>query len=221
MSKLRRIHVIIIGCTACVLVAAGLYFLVIKKATERVDVLEKDLQEQTAIYARKPAAERQLAEVKLEYNRQLTEYMGFMRAKMPALTFADRPQGMIALWKEQIEVLGPMVQRWPAKTGVQLTSNVAVPAPPTDPNAIAAGYIPVSLGTFSVRGDFGAIMAHVRKWNDFNRLVILGPVSISGPSPGMTAQYPVTVLLVPLGEAGPSFQMGSASVASNSGTQGQ
>ena len=201
------------------LVAAGLYFLVIKKATERVAGLEKDLQEQTAIYARKPAAERKLEEVKIEYNLRLTEYSRFMRAKMPALTFADRPQGMIALWKEQAEVLGPMIQRWPGKTGVQLTSGIAVPAAPTDPNAVSTGYIPIPLGTFSVRGDFRTIMRHVRRWNDFNRLVILGPVSISGPSPGMTAQYPVTVLLVPHGEAGPQFQMGAGeAVASNAAT---
>ncbi len=210
MSKLRRIHVIIIGCTACALVVAGLYFLVIKKANERIAAVQTELDQATQIANRLPSAQRKLTEVKDEYNRQLTAYSSFTRAKMPALTFADRPQGMIALWKEQAEVLGPMVQRWPEKTGVRFLTSVKVPAAPTDPNAISAGLISVPLGTFQVQGDFRTIMNHIRKWNDFGRLVQLSPITINGPSPGMTASYNVTVLLVPSGEAGPNFEMGAA-----------
>jgi hypothetical protein len=216
MSKLRKIHVIIIGCTACVLVAVGLYFLVIKDARIRIAALEAELQKHTEVYNRLPSAQRKLVEVRDQYNREMASYSRFMRAKMPAISFADRPQGMIALWKEQAEVLGPMLQRWPAKTGVRLLSGVQIPPAPSDPNAITGGCIPISIGTFQVQGDFHTIMRHVRKWNEFGRLVQLSPITISGPSPQMTAQYNVTVLLVPSGAAGPPFQMGSGTeVASN------
>ena len=216
MSKLRKIHVIIIGCAACALVVAGLFFLVVKPANERIAGVETKLQAATEIANRLPSDQRKLIEVKDEYNKQLTDYSKFMRAKMPAITFADRPQGMIALWKEQAEVLGPMIERWPAKTGVRLVSDVKVPAAPTDPNAINTTLVQLNVGTFEVRGDFYTILNHVRKWNNFNRLVQLSPIGISGTSPNMTAQYNVTVFLVPSGEAGPVFQMGSgAAVASN------
>lgn len=216
MSKLRKIHVIIIGCAACVLVVAGLFFLVIKPKNEEIAKVEVELQKATEIAARLGADQRKLAQVKEDYNRELTDYSRFMRAKMPAITFADRPQGMIALWKEQAEVLGPMLERWPGKTGVQLLNSVRVPAAPTDPNAINTTLVRLDIGQFQVRGDFYTILRHVRRWKDFNRLVLLSPISISGQSPNMTAQYNVTVFLVPSGEVGPTFQM--ASVAGASGT---
>lgn len=216
MSKLRKMHVIIIGCAACALVVAGLYFLVIKPANERIAVVETDLQKATEIANRLPADRRKLEQVKADYNRQLTDYSRFMRAKMPAITFADRPQGMIALWKEQAEVLGPMLERWPEKTGVRLLSSVKVPAAPTDPNAINTTLVQLDIGQFQVQGDFYTILRHVRRWKDFNRLVLLSPIAIRGQSPDMTAEYNVTVFLVPSGEVGPTFQM--ASVAGTSGT---
>lgn len=216
MSKLRKIHVVIIGCAACALVIAGLFFLVIKPTNEDIAKVEADLQKATEIANRLSADQRKLAQVKEDYNKQLTGYSQFMRAKMPAITFADRPQGMIALWKEQAEVLGPMLESWPEKTGVQLLSSVKVPAAPTDPNAINTTLVQLDIGAFQVQGDFYTILRHVRRWKDFNRLVLLSPISISGQSPNMTAQYNVTVFLVPSGEVGPTFQM--ASVAGASGT---
>ncbi len=217
MSKLRKIHVIIIGCAACALVVAGLFFLVIKPANERIAVVETELQAATEVANRLQSDQRKLVQVKDEFNRQVTSYSRFMRAKMPAITFADRPQGMIALWKEQAEVLGPMLQSWPRKTGVRLLSGVQVPAAPTDPNAISTSVVSIDIGTFQVMGDFHTIMSHIRRWNNFNRLVQLTPVKISGVSPFMTGEYGVTVYLVPSGTAGPEFQMSSgAAVASNS-----
>jgi len=216
MSKLRKIHVVIIGCAACALVVAGLFFLVIKPANERIAKVEVELQKATEIADRLGADQRKLAQVKDDYNKQLTDYSRFMRAKMPAIAFADRPQGMIALWKEQAEVLGPMLERWPGKTGVRLLGEVKVPAAPTDPNAINTTLVQLDIGAFQVRGDFYTILRHVRRWKDFNRLVLLSPISISGQSPNMTASYNVTVFLVPSGEVGPTFQM--ASVAGASGT---
>jgi hypothetical protein len=218
MSKLRKIHVIIIGCAACALVVAGLFFLVIKPANERIAGVETELQAATEVANRLASDQRKLVQVKDEYNRQVTAYSRFVRAKMPAITLADRPQGMVALWKEQAEVLGPMLERWPGKTGVRLFSSVKVPAAPTDPNAISTTLVQIDIGTFQVMGDFHAIMKHVRKWNGFNRLVQLTPVSISGRSPFMIGEYGVTVFLVPSGEAGPTFQMSSPAVASNPGT---
>ncbi len=129
---------------------------------------------------------------------------------MPTISFQDRAQGMIALWKEQAEVLGPMLQSWPGKTGVQLLSGVTVPAAGTDPNAIDTSLIQIPIGTFEVVGDFSNILEHIGSWNRFGRLVRVDPVSLSGPSPGMRGQYAVTVLIFPHGEAGPAVSMGGA-----------
>ncbi len=129
---------------------------------------------------------------------------------MPTISFQDRAQGMIALWKEQAEVLGPMLQSWPGKTGVQLLSGVTVPAAGTDPNAIDTSLIQIPIGTFEVVGEFSSILEHIGSWNRFGRLVRVDPVSLTGPSPGMRGQYAVTVLIFPHGEAGPAVSMGGA-----------
>jgi hypothetical protein len=157
---------------------AGLFFLVIKPANERIAGVETELQAATEVASRLPADQLKLKRVKNDYNIQLTQYSRFIRTKMPAITFADRPQGMIALWKEQAEVLGPMIERWPAKTGVRLLSDVKVPAAPTDPNVVNTTLIPIDLGAFQVQGDFHTILRHVRKWNNFNRLVQLSPLDV-------------------------------------------
>lgn len=210
LSKLRRIHIVIIGSVACALVVAGLYFLVIKKAQERIGKLEARLETAEGIWAQKAATESKLEAAKVRYRMVNAKYEEYLGKKMPAISFEDRAQGMIALWKEQTEVLGPMLEKWPGKTGVRLASEVRVPAAGTNPNAVETSLIRVPVGTFRVLGDFSVIMGHIRSWNDFGRLVEISPASLTGPSPTMTAEYTVTVLIFPRGETGPAISMASA-----------
>lgn len=206
-SKLKTIHVAIIGIFACLVVIVGLYFLVITKANERIKGLQDRLQKAQAEWDLKASVEAQLQAAKQQYRMVNVKYEKYLDEKMPPISFQDRAQGMIALWKEQAETLGPMVASWPARTGVQLMSGVRVPAAPVDPNAISTNLIVVPLGGFQVRGDFRTVLSHIRSWNKFNRLVMISPVSLRGPSPGMTAEYGVTVFIFPRGEAGSSVPM--------------
>jgi len=124
---------------------------------------------------------------------------------------------MIALWKEQAEILGPMIESWPRKTKVRLLSGVQVPAAPVDPNAINTTLIRIPIGTLQVRGDFKTLMNHIRSWKNFGRLVQVDPASLTGPSPNMTAQYGLTVYIFPYGEPGPPVQMAGAGGTSTGG----
>lgn len=206
-SKLKALHVIIIGTVACVLVVAGLYFFIIKKQYVQLTALNGQYQTLSQEYAKLPSVKMRLERARENNRIVMVKYDKYLREKMPPLSFQDRAQGMIALWKEQSEVLGPLLQSWPDKTGVRLTSGVQVPAAPVDPNAIDPTLITIPVGTFTVRGDFTSILSHLRSWNKFNRLVKIDVGRLTGPSPGMTAEYTVTVFIFPRGEAGQNVAM--------------
>jgi hypothetical protein len=210
-SKLKAMHVVIIGAVACVLVGVGTYFLVIKKKYESLNALNGRLT-----VATEQANKRSQVLARLETAKQTNKALQislerYLREKMPPISFEDRAQGMIALWKEQVETLGPMLRSWPQKSGVVMTGGVSVPAPPADPNTIDASLIKIAIGSFAVRGDFRTLLTHVRSWNKFGRLVQIDVKALQGPSPFMTLNYDVTVYIFPRGGVGQPIPMATQS----------
>ena len=203
MSKLKSTHVLIIGIVVCIIVGAGTYFLGIAGLEARKATAEQVIATRPQVEARLAAAKQmnQVLRIKLER---------YMRAKMPPISFQDRAEGMIALWKEQSENLGPIVNAWPAHTGVRMGQTIQIPAPPIDPNAIDTSMIKIPLGSLAVGGDFTTLMQHVRSWNKFNRLVQIDVKGLTGTSPFMTLTYEATVYIFPRGETGATSSMASA-----------
>lgn len=209
-TRLRTIHVVIIGTFACLVVIFGLYFLIIKKANENIAALEARYQTAEAKWNQKAQVEARLLAAQQKNSIVTANYERYLREKMPPISFEDRTVGMIALWREQGETLGPMLRSWPAKTGVTLTSTVQVPAAPVDPNSINTTLIEIPIGNFTVTGDFPTILSHIRSWNKFGRLVRIDTQGISGTSPALQVQYGVTVYIFPRGEPGPQVAMAGA-----------
>ncbi|MHB1458755.1 MAG: hypothetical protein ACYC0V_17740 [Armatimonadota bacterium] len=207
VSRLRTIHVIIIGTVMSLIVVSLLYFLVVKKTYERLTVLDGKQKAAETIVARKGQALKDLDAARIEFSRVTAEYAKYEREKMPPVTFEDRGYGMIAQWKEQTEILGPMLEKWPAKSGIKYTSSIQIAAPQVNPNTIAQSIIRLPVGSFSVTGSFSKIMQHIRTWRKFGRLVQIDGLSLSGYSPNMTAQYTVTVIEFPRGGVGPNIDM--------------
>ncbi|HUV04268.1 MAG TPA: hypothetical protein VMX94_04100 [Armatimonadota bacterium] len=216
-SKLRTVHVVFIGSFACVLVIVGLYLLVIKNSYKEIASLNARYQTAEQKWMQKASVEAKLAAAKMNNRVVTARYEQYLRTKMPSISFQDRTQGMIALWKEQGETLGPLLQSWPAKTGVKLATDVQVPPAPANPNDIDGTFISIPIGAFSVKGDFRTILAHLQSWNGFNRLVQIDPAVLSGTSPRMTAEYTVTVYIFPRGEAGPAIPMAAGTAEAGLG----
>lgn len=207
MSKLKSIHIVIIGSLLCVIIATSTFFLVIKKVNKEIADLNVRLDAATQVVNTRPQVEARLAQAKIN-NRNLQVILEkYMRAKMPPISFQDRAQGMIALWKEQAETLGPLIEAWPRRTGVSFGGGLSMPAQPIDPNTIDTSLITLPLGTFTVGGDFATLMSHIRSWNKFNRLVQVDVKSLSGTSPFMTLTYDATVYIFPRGETGQNIPM--------------
>lgn len=201
LSKLRKIHIIIIGSVVWVLLGVGLFFVLIKPANE---ALAKEKARYDANYpgstpAMAAQAERNLQQAQLEVANIQTTFNTVLDQKMPNLRFDDRGQGMLQLWHEQVEVLGPLLERFIRSSGVTLLSDIKIPAPPVNPNdpLFSLDYFPVSIGTISVRGNFKDILSHIKKWNSCNRLVQIDLPSLEGPSPTLTSSYNLTVYIFP------------------------
>lgn len=220
VSRLKTLHVVIIGIVMCLIVVSCLYFFVVKKTYERLAALDVRLKKADGIVAQKDQAVRDLNAANIEFSRVTAEYSKYEREKMPPVTFEDRGYGMIAQWKEQTEVLGPMLEKWPAKTGIKGSGNITIPAPSVNPNTIAQDPFRFSVGSFSVTGSFAQIMKHIRTWRKFGRLVQIDGLSLSGYSPNMTATYSVTVIEFPRGGVGPDIQMAGGAGGSTSGMGG-
>lgn len=211
MSKLKSLHIVIIGSVLCVLVGVGAYFLMVKNIQKEIAGLQTRLDAASQVVNTRPQVEARLAQARINNQKLQVALEKYMRAKMPPISFADRTQGMIALWKEEAETLGPMLSAWPAKSGVIFGGGVSLPSAPVDPNAVETSLITLPVGTFSVSGDFETLMNHVRSWNNFNRLVKIDVKQLSGGGEGglLTLTYDATVYIIPRGEAGQNVQMAS------------
>jgi hypothetical protein len=203
-SKLRKIHIIIIGSLVCVILGGGLYYALITKAT-------KSLEDETARYNQYAATGTQnnVALQQAGYQQALQDAASaenklnyYFARQMPYLDFRDRKSGMIALWQEQSLNLGPLLISYLKTSGVQLDpqTQITIPAPPSNPNDLSSDQlapITIPLGKIRVRGSFSQIMAHIRKWNTCKRLVMIDNPQITGISPDLTCEYDATVYIFP------------------------
>jgi len=210
-SKIRWQHIIIIGATVCALLGVGIYFLLIKPVQEQVKVVDDKLRASLKIVALEGPTQMAFDAAVNEVSAIQSQLARYENSKMPNLSLAKRDKGMIDLWIEQVEVLGPILERWGSKGGVRLASAVNIPAPPTNPNEIDANVIKIPIGKFEVEGDFRSIMKHIGEWNKCPRLVQIDRPSVSGTSPQLKASYEVTVYIFPRGAAGPPVQMAGGS----------
>ena len=209
-SKLKVIHVIIIGSLACVLMIVGFYFALIKKINENIADVRRQYDDAKVIADKRTSVEAELAQAKRDNDLLLVKYTKMMNEKMPVLSFQDRMGGWFELMHEQADVLGPKLTAWPAKSGIRMTSSFTIPPPPDDWNSLSDKMITIPLGNVTVTGTFAKILAHVRSWNHFDRLVQVDPVDLSGHSPYMTGTYALTLYIFPRGTVGPTVGMAGA-----------
>jgi hypothetical protein len=216
-SKLRKIHVIIIGCVLCVIAGVAQYFLLIKPKMEAYKVAEARYNaavvlgnpqaENKAIADRNDAlANKAVAEQKLQVQ---------MERRMPDLSFARRDLGMIAYWKEILRKMGPLLQSFAHDPKMdQVYAQFVLPAPPINPNdpLFDRPIIGYELGNVTVvGGSFKAVLNNIRRWNNCRRLVMIGPPVLDGSSPKLRAAYSATCYVFPVAQGGPQIPMAGMS----------
>ncbi|MCC6484103.1 MAG: hypothetical protein IT209_04575 [Armatimonadetes bacterium] len=213
LDKLTKLQVIIVGVVLSLIIGVGMFFLLVRPRMEKFTQVDKQRQEVVAKAAELPLRQRELEQAERDRLQAQLDYRKYELSKMPEISFADRTQGMIALWREHAEVLGPMLENWPRRFGVEMGSTVSIPAATTNPNNLQDGLMKIHIGSISVQGDFYDIMRSIEGWNRFGRLVQVGPVTLSGVSPNLTGSYDLTVLWFPRGTAGAQVAMAPAAGA--------
>lgn len=214
MSKLRRIHVVIIGVLVCLMVGAGLYFLVIDKAVKARDAAMAESKSEIAAGGTEQNCNemfKYLQEANLTVVKKTAEYEKIMRTKMPNISLDDTRTGMLALWHEQSEVLGPLLlNHIRSSKGTHLMSAIQIPAPRVNPNDLlefSESPIRIDVGKVSISGNFKSIMDHLRSWNKLNRLVLIDQPTLRGESPNLVCEYSLTVFLYPMTPPGPNVDI--------------
>ncbi len=223
LSKLKKIHVIIIGSVLCVIAGVAVFFLQIKPQREAYAAAETRVKaasvkgnegsKKQAIDQRNNAIMAfQIAQGQLDIQ---------MKKRMPDLNFARRDIGMLALWKEQIKTLGPLLEGFAHDKNVRVQQAAfQIQPPPANPNdpVFDQDVLVFPLGNVSVSGDFKHLMDNVRRWNNCRRLVVVGPPTLSGISPQLTASYSLTCYIFPVAKGGATIQMAGGGAAA--GTPG-
>lgn len=212
LSKLKKLHVIIIGSVLCIGAGAAIFFLLIKPQNEafaaakaRYDtavVLGNQMAEDKAIKDRNDAI------VKVNQAQQSLQVQ--MDRRMPDLSFERRDLGMLALWDEQIKTLGPLLDGFAQdKSVVSVSASFTIPPPPINPNhqIFDQDVLVFPLGTVQATGDFKSLMNNIRRWNNCRRLVMVGPPALVGNSPRLTAAYGLTCYIFPAAKGGAPIPM--------------
>lgn len=221
LSKLRKIHVIIIGSVLCVLVGVAIFFLMVKPQQEAL----KDVEGKIASASVKgnpgalASAERALQQAYADHNIAQQDLNEQMELRMPYLNFSQRDIGMGQLWEEQIMTLRPLLLKYARYKGITITGGeMKIPDPPFNPNSdvFDKDVLEIPIGDIQVAGDFGSIVSYVKRWNNCDRLVMLGPLKLEGVSPYLRASCKMTCYIFPVEKGGPKIpKAGMAQVAQN------
>lgn len=209
LSKLKRLHVIIIGVVLCIIGGVAVFYLQIRP--QKIAFVAAESRYNKAVVKGNEIAKnnaiKQREDAMLGFQVAQAQLDVQMKLRMPNLNFSRRDIGMLALWKEQIKTLGPLLESFSRdKTVVTRGASFQIQAPPANPNdpIFEQDVLVFPLGSVTVSGDFKRLMDNVRRWNNCQRLVMVGPPSLGGVSPELTETYSLTCYIFPAVKAAAS-----------------
>ena len=208
LAKITRQQVVIIGVVLMVIVAVGIGFGLIKPYQEKLNEQTQKRDTRQAVADQRPDAEKAKKQAQADVEKAQASWRRYESTLMPRIDITDLWSATQSLWHEQLEVLGPMTEKFlRADKSVQiLQANVALPAPSEDPNQVNQPLFVFPLGQVTVQGTFENILRHVERWNRFNRLVLVDGLQLQGNSPQLVGSYTVTCYIFTQGEtAGPAI----------------
>lgn len=223
LSKLKQIHIIIIGSFLCIAAGAAIFFLMIKPQMEALENAQGRYDAAASVgteaNVRRAQNEYEEAQAKVADAQQMLDVQ--MKERMPDLSFEQRDRGMLALWQEQTRVLGPLLNNFARDRNVAtVQANFQLPTPPWNPNDRLFDEEPIviPLGQVVATGDFPTLMNNIRRWNNCRRLVMVSEPSLQMGETALSLQYTVTCYIFPVAKGGPNIPM--AGQAGGAGADG-
>jgi len=168
---------------------------------------EQELKKPIEATLKKAQEDTRLAQQ--EVDQVKAEYEAIRSRKMRGFPFdwsIENPdQRNIAVMKEQRENFRPRFLKFIESTGVKLASTVdfgtpTVTLPPLDDPQNGIMRMPPGRSLqLTVTGDYPTLLRFLRSWSGFDRLVRIDSVRISGTSPNLQMQIPLTIYTFPAG----------------------
>ena len=214
MRNLKRIYVFIIGAVLMAGIAAGSVFLLFKPKAEEIAKKRKEFEEKKSVADQLNQRKQAFEQAKRDVLKAKVDLVNYSR-RFRKIHFEKATgdwDALFDLWHEYRDQMGPAIIRFMESTGCKLKSGISMPTPPLAPIPCpTSGFLAVpETGTMdiTVEGSLQQIFALLRKLPKFEYLNEIGPVSISGTSPVLTATFPIKFYLVV--EAPESIQLGAA-----------
>ena len=222
--RINPIAVAVIGSVLSILAVVLITFILIKPTQEKynADKARWDAAYPDSTGPAQTSARKLLDKNKAEARATYAKWDATQKALMPPFDVSNRYEAWGQLAHELSYNLGPSLERWITRTGVIRQTAITVPAPPNSPNDLTNGplRIPVSGGAISVGGDFRTLLTHVVQWNNFNRLVLIDGLALSGNSPFMQGSYRAQVIIFPQNPTNIGKTLDSAGVGGTAGARG-
>lgn len=221
LKKLKIMYILIAGAVLSIGIGFGIFQYCIKPTKDSIEALDKRYDAANAIAITKPSVQAQLDKAIADNNMTMGKFNGYVKKLMFPISFEDRANGMIALWKHQLEVEGPFIQKWITRLdskngkGASLSLPFSIKAPPVDPNSalFAAQMWSLPLGSATAVGSFSSICAQVRAWNKCPRLAQVDGLTLDGSGDKLVGKYNVTLYFFPQGTAGANVSMAGGAAA--------
>jgi hypothetical protein len=209
MAKVTQMQVWIIGVVLTIITALILFFALIQPAQARLADAEKKYADAKAIADTDPEKKQDRKKAEKEVASANADWARYDRELMPNIDRSNLFTAMKQLWKEQIFVLGPKLDRFlraDKKVQIAQPAGFALPPPPTDPNEMFRKVWQYNLGNVAVVGNFNDVLNNAERWNNFDRLVLVDNLTLSGNSPRLVGAYQLTCFIFTHGDtAGPEF----------------
>jgi hypothetical protein len=196
LSKLTRKQAMIIGIAILVVIAAAGYFLLIKGANERYQAALKDRDDAKSWCDKVSSLEIQYDSVRAEHARAERRLDACYAAKMPSISVADPVRALGRLWIEYGDHgLGRLLSGWVASTG-NWGGTGQLPDVRTDPPTPDTKEVQVLLDKFGISAkSFPSLLSFLRASKSMPRLGSFQKIKISGSTPGLSVELPMTVYI--------------------------
>jgi len=208
MAKITPAQIAIIGTVLTIIAAVIIYFTLMKPQFELKEQHQQKYDAAELIANEDGTAKADRTKALAEVARAEADWRRYDRALMPDINISNLITGTQQLWREQIKVLGPKIDKFlMADKSVRVVQKqITLPAPIADPNQVARQVFIYDIGSVAVQGTFPAILKHAGRWNQFDRLMLMDGLTLSGNSPRLTGSYSLTCFVFTHGAtAGPNI----------------
>lgn len=220
MNKLTIPQIWIISGVLSAIIALTLWFTINDPKNKEIATQDTRYKDRQSVADRKPMADKGYKDALVKVAAAKADWGRYERRFMPTINISNLYTAWQQIQKEQLYVLGPKLDKFiRADKGVQIVqANYSLYSPPDDPNQSNSPLFADNKGAVTVSGNFDAILRHVERWNNFDRLVLVTGFSLQGNSPRLLGSYNFQVFEFTQGDkAGPTFPAASGGAGGGMG----